>query len=332
MITPVTLPTDGYEDRLCAELSARREKRLAANIHGYTPRTNNASALAFCTLQMWFARMRSQDKKQWDTHTQATVEDGRDEEKRVIAHLMEEGWEIEAGQVQVDVKDANGRVILTGRIDGKIRYEGHKIPFEIKRVQPYLFLAIQKKGLEALSQSWYAKRYLYQVMVYLYSHNEPRGVLICSDGLGHRVFVPVALDLDLMERILTLCESVEDAVSENSQPDPLPSFDPDLCARCNFLHICPVQRSSTEAEIITDGELVELLERRDATNEARKEYEAADERIKALVAEHPQLVVAGKWLITGGWKERKVGAKEARVDRFWQSKISAIGSEAGNES
>ena len=76
-----TLETDGYATRLAAELLRRREARLTANIRSYRPRTNNASAISTCARQMWYSRVRPEDKQGWSTWVQATVEDGQAEER-----------------------------------------------------------------------------------------------------------------------------------------------------------------------------------------------------------------------------------------------------------
>lgn len=318
------LETDGYETRLALALANKREARLTANITSWKPRTNNASQISSCRLMMWYARMRSEDRAKWNTWVEATVEDGKHEERLIVQELMEDGWEIEAGQAQVDIKDAKGRTILTGKIDGKIRWEGHKVPFEIKRLQPYVFKQVQEKGLPMLLLRSWTRKYLWQIQTYLYQHSEPRGILICSDGMGHKIFLPVSLDLSEMETILKTCEAVEDAVQANLPPPPLPLFDPDLCGRCAWQHICPVERGGVGAEIITDDEIVELLEERDRSKEGRAAYEAADKRVKDLLKERARVVVAGRWLVTGGWKERSVSAKPASVSRFWQSKIERM--------
>lgn len=322
--TENTLPTDSYEVRLCEALANKREARLTANITNWKPRTNNASAISSCSLQMYFARMRSEDRAKWNTWTQGTVEDGKHEERLILQELMEDGWELEAAQAQVDIKDARGRVVLTGKIDTKIRWEGHKVPLEIKRVQPYIFKQASEKGTAILLLRSWTRKYLWQIQTYLYQHNEPRGILVLSDGLGHRLFLVVTLDLSEMETILKTCEAVEDAVEAKTPPPPLPLFDPDICGRCNWQHICPVERGGAGAEIITDGEIVELLEERDRSKDGRDAYEAADKRVKDLLKERERVLVAGKWLVTGQWKERSVSAKPASVSRYWQSKIERM--------
>jgi hypothetical protein len=90
-----------------------------------------------------------------------------------------------------------------------------------------------------------------------------------------------------------------------------------MCDDCGYAHICLPERVGKEVEIDT-GELGAMLDRLDALKDARKEYEDIDEQIKKAV-EGREKILAGSWLVTGRWMERKETLMKA--SRYWKRKV-----------
>ena len=84
---------------------------------------------------MTYAFVAWDQKEKFTPDGVAHMEDGNHEEKLLTQELMADGFEVIEQQVQLD----DDRYFVTGKIDGKLKWQGRKVPFEMKRISPYAF-------------------------------------------------------------------------------------------------------------------------------------------------------------------------------------------------
>lgn len=313
-----TLPVLSVKDNasiLAAAIVGKRTERLEkrASEPPFKPRRNYASNLSACIRQMTYARTHWEQKEPFSADGVAHMEDGNHEEKLVIQELLKDGFEIVEEQVQLD----DDKYFVTGKIDGKIKWQGRRIPFEIKRVSPYAFDKLNT--VEDFRESEWDFKKLRQLTLYLMLHNEEAGLFILSNGIGGRKTIVVPLDYELGEAILKSLELTNMAVESTVLPERIP-YHSKICGYCPFKRVCLPDMNFGEGAVMGDAELKDAVERFVALKPQSAEYEKLKKSIATTVKDKP-LVVVGEHLITGQWRERKMNAQAERVDRFWSWEI-----------
>lgn len=326
--TTVPLPASAIAHSLAEAIASKRQQRLEVRAHEppWKPRRHYASNLSGCVRQMVYAHTHWQEKEPFTPEGIAHMEDGNHEERVLIQELLVDGFDVVEQQVQLD----DDRYWVTGKIDGKLRWQGRRVPFEVKRIQPYVFKKI--KSVEDMQADEFLLKKLRQLTLYLILHNEEVGLFIFSDGLGGRKVVVVPLDYELGESILRDLEAANVALKAIA-PGPVDANDPRLparipynskvCGYCPWRRVCLPDLNFGEGMVLGPEELTEAVARYEQLKVSASEYERLKKSIKTSVKDKP-LVKCGAYLVIGKWTERKMPAKSESVIRFWDWKVETL--------
>lgn len=297
------------------EIEKRRMDRLQSKCTSY-PRNNPvASSIEECTRRMYYDIKNWKDRPTVTPELQARFEEGNRQESYVIRELMELGFTItENNPPPFEIIGRNKEVIQRGKIDGKISYNGVKLPFEIKSITPMVFNKITTS--EDFKKFAWMKKYIYQLNIYLYANNEPEGLFILVDMQGHWKILPLSLDLELVEEALQKSEEVVDAIKGNRS---IPNYTKDYsnCQRCwAYKLLCnPSVDFGDGVQILDNLELEEKLKRRDQLREYRDEYEAIDSDVKGTVGKEELHALCGNYeIIVKKGKQVRKATEEKTIE------------------
>ena len=299
----------------------RREDRLKSLAKIGRQVCPRASSITSCDREMVYSITCWDKKPVPEPWLQARFEEGKEQERKVIRELMDLGFEVVEGQKPFEIKSRQGKVILTGSIDGKALWKDKKVPFEVKSLDPNIYQQINE--VDDFNKYDWARKYPLQMQVYLYGHNEEEGLFIITDCKGHWKIFTVTLDLGEMEKILQRCEFVMDSIDRNE----MPAFckDASICRKCWALgKVCaPDMNMGPGLVIIEDAEMEVMLVKREELRSANKEYDEIDTYIKGYFKGKPNSV-CGNFQITGKPRIAKYPAQEARTVESWTTKIERI--------
>lgn len=283
--------------KLAEDILQKRQEHLKSKIVRYPAKNFWASGITDCDRQMIYNVLNWEDKSLHNEYVQALFDRGNVEERTVNRELNELGFELINQQNPMQIKNKQGEVICTGRIDWNILYNKESIPCEIKSTNINNFNAI--KDLESLKKRPYMKRYIYQMQLYLFGNNKEAGLLIFTDLQGHYKILIVTLDFGLCEWILQKLERNWEHVKAKTYPDRI-DYDEKICGKCNYKHICLQEIKNVGAKIIDNALLEEKLERREELKEMVEEYENLDDEIKQPFKDHniEQAFVGTNWQIS----------------------------------
>src|SRR3990167_4528083 len=220
-------------ESLASAITEKRQKRLEAEASKppFKPRRHYASSLSGCSRQMVYNHVAWEQKEPFPPEAVAAMQDGNSEEKLLTQELLADGFEIVEQQVQID----DDRYFVTGKIDGKIRWDGKRIPFEIKRMKPFTFEKIET--VDDMKSNPFTMKYLRQLTLYMFLHGEDAGLFILSDGLGGRKVIPVPMDYSLAEAILKDLDTANAHMKAGTLPDRIP-YSAKVCGYCSFRKVC----------------------------------------------------------------------------------------------
>ncbi len=267
-------------EELVAEIELRRNTRIESSRRISRATCPRASSIDDC------ARRNYHDIVDWPLAPQASVQllqrfrRGDEVEKLVKRELLEDGWEIVEGQMPFEYREhipELGRkiVILTGHCDGRIAKGSLRPVFEIKSVNVNVFNRIETVQDFRKMASFWAK-YPRQILIYCFAYDEPYGLFILDDCLGHWKILPVVLEdnLDYCEEALQIARAAAVAV-ELGEPPPFHQ-DPTVCQECwcRSAGICqpPLDFSDGALKLIENGELAESLDVMYAVRDEAEDY------------------------------------------------------------
>ena len=262
---------------------------------------------------MTYAHTAWQEKEPFTADGVAHMDDGNHEERLIIQELLADGFAIVEEQVKLD----DDRYFVTGKIDCKILWQGRRVPAELKRMSPYAFDKIET--WEDFKQSEFDLKKLRQLTLYLYLHEEEAGLFILSNGIGGRKYIPVPLDYDLAETILTSLDITNAALKSGVLPERI-EYRSKICGRCPWRRTCLPDLQFGDGVVLGDAELKDAVTRYLDLKPKVAEFERVKKEIKSTSEGKPLLSV-DSYLIEGAWVERKVAAQEARTDRYWKFDI-----------
>lgn len=313
------MPPQAPGTLLANEIMTRRQKRLESKISSWPRRNVIASDIPICTRQGVYAITQWDQRKMHDANLQARFEKGNQEEANLIRELGELGFQVIEQQVPLD-KGMTDKYGISGKIDGKIKWENARIPFEIKSMNPYSFKKVN--SIEDMKNDTFMSRYIRQMTVYLLGHNEPWGLFLLTDCMGHWKVVPIELDYEEGERILKKIEEINSHLKAGTLADRIP-YDKEICGFCSFAHIClPDVMNVAKVQWQDKPELEQSLNRRAELEPAKKEFEKLDEEIKESFRE-VELAVVGTWIVSGKWQDRKSYAVPEDVKKPYQKTTKA---------
>lgn len=305
---------------LADEIHKRELARLNSKAMVYRKNNNWASDIGECNREMYYSIVDWDKKPLPAPELIARFETGNEQEKKVIINLLSLDFEVVEGQKHFEIKDRKGRVIISGRIDGKIIWQGKKYPFEVKSMNPNIYHNVNT--MEDFNKYHWTRKYPKQMQSYLFSENLEEGLFIVTDCLGHFKIIPISINLEEMELIMQRSELVMTAVDIKEPP----AFhkDASTCRRCwAFGRVCHPPINVNEMQVITDVEMELKLSRREELKANNSEYEDLDKEIKEYF-KGKESAVCGDFMITGKKQIRQFKAKEASTQEIWVTKIEKI--------
>lgn len=306
---------------LKSEIEKRENARLESRKTQYQPKNCIASNLGECLRERYHSIVDWKAKPIADSWLQARFEEGNEQERRILIKLLTNNFEVVEGQTRFEIKDRNGRVILTGRIEGKIKYEGKYYPFEIKSMNPNIYDGID--SLEDFQKYSHTAKYPKQLQSYMFSQELPEGFFILTDCLGHFKIIIVKLDFEIMEKEMQSCTIVMDAVEKK---EPL-AFHKDtaVCKKCWACKTCcfPPLDFGEGVQVIDDPDFLVNLNRRQELIASAKEFEKLDKIIKDrsksykhAICENFEIVVKEYPINYKATEARTITAKKVEISKI----------------
>lgn len=287
-----------------------------------------ASSRRACRRRMYLECTEPTSFPDFDADTKARFSRGNARERDISIDLMRVGrlcipkFEFVSQQERVGIVDRKGRKVISGKIDGAIRWEsGAAWPAEIKSWSTFLTDRIFSFG--DLLKNRYTWGGAHQLLSYLYEKNAPYGVLILDrPGLPRLIQVSLEENIQAMEDFLKDGEVVVDAI-EAQQPPPFHD-DPEECKKCPiFGSACNPELKYDGAMIITDDEWLAKIERHEALRSDSKEYadlhDEINEHVKTMVEKgKATTIIAGKYAINVKWGKNTVLDMPADLKKQYQ--------------
>lgn len=305
---------------LAASIIGKRQERLEkrAQEPPWKPRRHYASNLNGCARQLTYAITHYTEREPFTAEAVAHMEDGKHEEKLLLAELEADGFEVVEGQVKLD----DDRYWITGVIDAKIRWQGLRIPIEVKRISPFALEKID--SVDDMRADPYLIDKVRQLTLYLYLHSIEVGLFYLSDGRGARKVIVVPLDYAFAETILkdldvanNALRRIEGGVSVEEALPPRIPYHSKICGRCNFRKTCLPDMTFGEGVVLGGDELKDAVAQYLDLKPKVVAFEKLKKEIKGTVEGKP-LVSVGDFLIEGRWAERKMPAQVERIDKYWR--------------
>lgn len=309
-------------EKLKEEIEKREQQRLESKRSQYKPNNCIASGLGECLRERYHSIVDWDKKPIADTWLQARFEEGNEQERRILIKLLTSGFEVVEGQRRFEIKDRANRVIISGRIEGKIKYDGKLYPFEIKSMNPNIYAGIDT--LEDFAKFAHTARYPKQLQSYMFSEGADEGFFILTDCLGHFKIIPIKLDYDLMEIEMKNCELVMLAVDSK---EPLPFHkNKAICRKCWACKTCcfPPLDFGEGVQIVEDDELLVDLKRRQELVSTAKEFDVLDKSIKERIKSNYKHIVIDNYEVEVKEYPIKYKAQEARTITAKKVEISII--------
>lgn len=186
--------------------------------------------------------------------------------------------------------------LVTGREDIRIKAEnGELIPVEIKGLSPQEWAKLNTVEDFFQSKKYYVRGYPAQLQMYMLHFGKEYGFFALTNKLtGQTKFIEMRFDYEYAEGLLQKAERIYKALETETPPECCDDIS--VCEGCGLQHICGECRR-VPADLELDGELDELIDRKQELSEAKREYERVDKQIKERVGERDK-IISGKYLIT----------------------------------
>lgn len=313
-------------NKLADEIVTKRKNQLRSNNKRWIPKNFYASSIPECDRQLVHSILDWDKRELADDGLLALFESGKKEENNIIKMLLDLGFEVVQQQNPIEIKNRKGETICSGRIDGKIIYNGVAIPYEIKSMQDYSFQ--QLNTIDDFQNSPLHRKYIKQLQLYMYGNNIEVGMFIISNFRQIKV-IPVYIDYGLCEQILQQLERAWEYVKKKEYPKPI-SYNPKICDWCPFELLCTKMTENKPAEFIDNKELEAKLDRRFQLEAAAREYKELDEQIKAPFKKNGVLnaIIGTKYEIIGRKQTRTtyntMALDQAILDTIKETKESIV--------
>ena len=214
---------------------------------------------------------------------------------------------------------------LRGRIDGKVRLEGKKRPFEVKSYAPWSWARLNTIDDFLKSDHEYLRRVPGQLLSYILADGSDEAFLYLTNKLtGKPKTIWLRLEGDTLEwgeAMLKRLEVVNKAVDKGELPERIP-FDESTCGSCPFRGTClkdmPAVQGPAMLSPERQAELLAMLQEWHTLKEAHKRYDDLDDEIKAMVKGIPSLIV-GDFLVKG--KEIDAKAYTVAAKKYWRKTV-----------
>ncbi len=279
----------------------------------YIPRNPIASGLHIpCPRKLYHDVVDAAIRPKFEVQEKFRANRGKSRERWWTSYLTELGgrarprFEFVAAQERVTIPDRRGRIILSGKIDGRIVFgqrRRREIPVEFKAPHDGTWESIET--LADLSRMPWRQGDVWQMCAYLYGLSRegkdyPLGALI-YDGPGFPKILEVELErhLEGMERWLAMSEAAMDAIEKREPPQGVDSAP--ACTMCWARdRVCFPKLQHPPHEVITGEEeernVARLVELREVGEEYQRLQEWAKERFRGV-----REALCGPHLIRGSY-------------------------------
>jgi hypothetical protein len=284
--------------------SLERTRRPAAIAH----KTVWASGARECDRQ-FVLDLEGAPRPEFSVEVLAKFRRGEDLERALVIATDRAGQEADppfrviGQQERFELRDRKGRVCISGKVDARLLFDTitPKIaaPVEIKAWSPFLVDRIE--SFDDVFENDWTRPAGNQLLAYLYGAAEPIGFLFLERS-GLPKILPVTLEhhLDRVEDFLTRAERALDHVEAGTMPGYLVG-NAATCQRCPYFgSVCNPPLDVAGAVVLTDPEIEQALERREALRLAGEEFNRIDREVKQHLRgiEHG---IAGAFAIEGKW-------------------------------
>lgn len=267
--------------------------------------TSRASSIGNdCERFLFYERTAAEMRTPHNEALQAIFDLGNHLEKFVVRELEEMGVDVTQRN-----RDFHERELeFTGHLDGVLsaRFFIGEVPCEIKGLNPFTADKIETLGDIRDSHTSWVRKYYAQLQSYLHlgKGRWQVGVFVLMNKVsGQFTFIDCPYDLQFCLEQEAKLARVRDAVAANVAPSRNQSDD---CQRCAFKHVCnPDVVFGAGAKVIDKDELIAALKKRESLRDAKRDYEAADKAVKAMLPEEACEVIAGNFGLVGKKQERK---------------------------
>ena len=292
------------------EINEKLKESLEKQIKVYPCKNLRASNLGHpCERYLYLLIKHWDERKPHDAGLQSIFNLGNKIEEFTIENLKKAGYEV------ITPTERSWKIdkpFITGREDIRIKDEkGFLLPVEIKGLSPIEFDKLNSIQDFFNSKKSYIRSYPAQLMIYLYYFEKEKGFFALTNKLtGQTKMIEAHLDFDYTEQLLQKAERIYKAIEENKEPEACE--DCSVCQNCPLAHICG-QMNRVSADIEFDGELEELIEKKNALKEKVNEIADIDLRIKQIVGDREN-VITGKYQVLRKSIEKKEYVVPARTE------------------
>lgn len=298
------------------EINDKLKESLEKQIKVYPCKNLRASNLGHpCERYLYLLIKHWDEQKPHDAGLQSIFNLGNKLEEFTIDNIKKAGYEV------ITPTERSWKIdkpFITGREDVRIKDEsGNLLPVEIKGLSPIEFDKLNSIQDFFNSKKAYIRAYPAQLMIYLYYFEKEKGFFALTNKLtGQTKFIEVVLDYEYTEQLLQKAERIYKALEEGKEPEACE--DCSVCQNCPLAHICG-QINRVSADIEFDGELEELINRKNELKEATAELYEVDARIKEIIGEREN-VITGTYQILRKAIEKKEYTVPARTEYRLQIK------------
>lgn len=268
-----------------------------------------ASAYRECVRRSVYEMTEPARLPSFDATARARMKRGKEREVDLVATLMRLGkhsdppFEVIGQQQSIEVKGRTGDIVIRGRIDALIQVAGLRTaaPLEVKAWSPNIVDRLT--AFEDVLDNQWTKAAAYQLLAYLYGHNQEWGFLLL-DRSGLPLLLPAQLDAANMARMETFLAKAESAVA-HARAGTLPDYIDDYieCKRCPFFGSpCQPPTLVAGAQVLLDDELEAALEEWHRLKPQGKQWLALDQDIKKRLRGVENALI-GHFAISGAWSK-----------------------------
>lgn len=302
-------------DFAAALKTAWTQHNLAEEKGPPAPRTHVwASGLHSCILRMMRDMQNPEEREPFTADAVERMKKGKIRERSITQTLMELGeistprFEVQGLQESFVIKDRDGRALMSGKVDGRLKIQGMKYRpvYEVKSGQTFAKI----ETIEQMDAGVWTEHAADQLLSYLYDRGEPWGLFIL-DRPGLPFLLPVSLE-DNLQRMEDTLQGVRWAsrAAEGLEAPPPFTERRELCKRCpHFGRSCAPPLDFGEGlKIITDPDLIQAAADVVALEEAAGSHARAKKKLADSLRGVP-LAMLGDVQATGKWQ----GENRAKV-------------------
>lgn len=238
--------------------------------------------------------------------------------------LIEPRFDVIAQEEPIRIIGRNGELIISGRIDGKIRFEVvEKFVLQDRLVRPYEIKSWHPMIVERLEtfrdvlDGMWTYSGARQLLIYLLGTNQPAGFLILDrPGLPKVMEVELEDYLDEAEGFMKQAERVHAHIKAKTLPDYHP--DPSVCRRCSlFGTACNPPEAAPGMGIEVDDEFIAIAEEYVTIQEAAGRANKLKKVLAGRLRGREGLTLLGKVVAEGKWRRgRELDLPEEFVEPY----------------